>query len=80
MSSPGAPIAGTGEAGRNLTRLLNENLAEYATQSQYAGRIGFFGVLADWQDVNGTMAELDFLYTPAMAASSSATLCSSPFG
>ncbi|KAL1867363.1 hypothetical protein VTK73DRAFT_4210 [Phialemonium thermophilum] len=62
VSSPGVPVVGTGEAGRKLARSLNEKLAEYATQTEYKGRIGFFGVLPDWQDVNGTLSELDFLY------------------
>lgn len=27
-----------------------------------AGKFGFFGVLPDWQDVEGTCAEIDFLF------------------
>lgn len=62
VSSPGVPVAGTGEVARTLARTLNENLAQYSTQSKYKAKIGFFGVLPDFQDVNGTLAELDYLY------------------
>ncbi|KAH6894648.1 hypothetical protein B0T10DRAFT_527370 [Thelonectria olida] len=62
VSSPGVPIAGTGEAARKLARTLNENLGGYATSRNRKANIGFFGALPDLQDVNGTLAELDFLY------------------
>ncbi|KAM5356969.1 hypothetical protein ACJ41O_003615 [Fusarium nematophilum] len=62
VSSPGVSIAGTGEAARNLTHTLNENLGGYASAKKYKGRIGFFGALPDFQDVNGTLKELDYLY------------------
>jgi predicted TIM-barrel fold metal-dependent hydrolase len=29
----------------------------------HQGRFGFFGVLPDWRDINGTLAEIEYLYT-----------------
>ncbi|KAG7411840.1 Decarboxylase yanB [Fusarium oxysporum f. sp. rapae] len=63
VSAPGVQIAGTGQAARNLARTLNKYLATTATKSAYANRLGFFGVLPDWRDINGTLAEIDFLYS-----------------
>ncbi|PVH71101.1 hypothetical protein DL98DRAFT_553800 [Cadophora sp. DSE1049] len=62
VSTPGVPIAGTGKTARRLARTLNTELGRYSTDSRYKSRIGFFGVLPDWQDVDGTLAEIDFLY------------------
>ncbi|TDZ23948.1 Decarboxylase yanB [Colletotrichum orbiculare MAFF 240422] len=62
VSAPGASIAGTGEAGRKLARSINTYLGEQTTGSQSDGRLGFFGALPDWNDVEGAVAELDFLY------------------
>ncbi|KAF5539114.1 2-amino-3-carboxymuconate-6-semialdehyde decarboxylase [Fusarium mexicanum] len=62
-SAPGVQIAGTGQAARDLARTVNEYLATSATESAYANRLGFFGVLPDWRDINGTLAEIDFLYS-----------------
>ncbi|VUC20085.1 unnamed protein product [Clonostachys rosea] len=62
VSSPGVSIAGTGETARKLARTLNDNLAEYASSSSSKGKIGFFGALPDFQDVNGTVAEIEYLY------------------
>jgi 6-methylsalicylate decarboxylase len=62
VSSPGAPIAGTGQAARELARALNVDLAGYSMNPAYQGRFVFFGVLPDWRDVNGTLAEIEFLY------------------
>ena len=59
ISTPGAPIAGTGEDGRALARDLNEYLGNETVASS---RLGFFGALPDWRDVNGTLAEIDYLY------------------
>ncbi|KAF5968046.1 2-amino-3-carboxymuconate-6-semialdehyde decarboxylase [Fusarium coicis] len=63
VSAPGVQIAGTGQAARDLARTLNKYLATTATESAYAHRLGFFGVLLDWRDINGTLAEIDFLYS-----------------
>ncbi|QGI82559.1 hypothetical protein CEK25_009288 [Fusarium fujikuroi] len=63
VSAPGVQIAGTGQAARDLARTCNKYLATTATKSAYGKRLGFFGVLPDWRDVNGTLAEIDFLYS-----------------
>ncbi|KAG5751082.1 hypothetical protein H9Q69_007179 [Fusarium xylarioides] len=63
VSAPGAQIAGTGRAARGLARTLNKYLATTATESAYADRLGSFGVLPDWRDINGTLAEIDFVYS-----------------
>ncbi|KAJ4111170.1 hypothetical protein NW760_006098 [Fusarium oxysporum] len=62
VSSPGVSIAGTGEAARKLARKLNNDLGTYASTGKHRGKIGFFGALPDFQDVNGTLLELDYLY------------------
>ena len=62
VSTPGVPIAGTGKRARRLARTLNNEFAKYSTDTRYKSRIGFFGVLPDWQDVDGTLAEIDFLF------------------
>lgn len=64
VSSPGVPVTGAGEEGRRLARELNTYLGGLATAAEapLAGKFGFFGVLPDWQDVEGTCAEIDFLF------------------
>lgn len=62
LSTPGVSIAGTGIEARSLARTLNEELASYISYDQ-AASIGFFGTLPDWRDVDGVLAELDYLYT-----------------
>jgi 6-methylsalicylate decarboxylase len=59
ITTPGAPIAGTGTEGRELARGLNEYLGNETVGSS---RLGFFGALPDWRDVNGTLDEIDYLY------------------
>ena len=65
VSSPGVPITGAGEEGRKLARELNNYLGKLSTSTEatLSGKFGFFGVLPDWQDVEGTCAEIDFLYS-----------------
>ncbi|KAH7029922.1 uncharacterized protein B0I36DRAFT_291733 [Microdochium trichocladiopsis] len=63
LSTPGIPIAGTGEAARSLTRTMNEYFGNATSLPKHTARLGFFGVLPDWRDVNGTLAELDYLYS-----------------
>ncbi len=63
LSTPGVPIAGTGATARALARELNDYFAAATTSAAHSSRLGFFGVLPDWQDINGTLAELDYLYT-----------------
>jgi predicted TIM-barrel fold metal-dependent hydrolase len=38
-------------------------LGNYSTEPRYSSRLAFFGVLPDWQDVNGALDEIDYLYT-----------------
>lgn len=65
VSAPGVPITGTGEEGRKLARELNIYLGDLssAPDGPFAKKFGFFGVLPDFQDVEGTVAEIDFLFT-----------------
>ena len=63
MSSPGVPIAGTAEVARQLARTLNDDFGTISNDSSQGGRFAFFGVLPDFQDVNGTLAEIDYLYS-----------------
>ncbi len=62
VSTPGVPVAGTGEVARTLARELNEYFGNTTTETKHNSRLGFFGVLPDWQDVEGTLAELDYLF------------------
>ncbi|KAF4874237.1 Decarboxylase yanB [Colletotrichum siamense] len=62
VSAPGPSIAGAGAAGRKLARGLNQHLGNLTTNPKSEQRLGFFGALPDWQDVEGTLAELDFLF------------------
>lgn len=66
LSVPGPPIAGTGAEARELARNINEFYGKetYTEVSNPAAkkRLGFFAALPDWRDVNGTIAEIDFLY------------------
>lgn len=63
LTTPGVPIVGPGEEGRGLAREVNEWFAE-TTKNGTRGndRLGFFGALPDWRDVEGTIAEIDYLY------------------
>lgn len=65
ISAPGVPITGTGEEGRRLARELNIYLGDLssATDGPFAHKFGFFGALPDFQDVEGTISEIDFLFT-----------------
>ncbi|KAF6805299.1 amidohydrolase 2 [Colletotrichum musicola] len=62
VPSPSTAVASTNEDGRKMARHINEYLAEVTTSSKAKHRFGFFGSLPDWEDVNGTLAEIDFLY------------------
>lgn len=41
---------------------MNHYFGNVTTEAEHSRRLGFFGTLTDWQDVNGTLAELDYLY------------------
>jgi predicted TIM-barrel fold metal-dependent hydrolase len=45
-----------------LARDLNEYFGNATTDTSHDSRLGFFGVLPDWRDVEGTLSELDYLY------------------
>lgn len=62
LSTPGVPIAGTGDAARTLSRSMNEFFGNSTVEIERGPRLGFFGVLPDWRDVNGTLTELDYLF------------------
>lgn len=51
---------GRPQARRELYTYLGGLFA--AAGGPLAGRLGFFGVLPDWQDIEGTCAEIDFLF------------------
>ncbi|GJC86117.1 6-methylsalicylic acid decarboxylase [Colletotrichum liriopes] len=61
-TSTGVSITGPGEAGRKLARTLNDYLADQTKSPSTQNRLGFFGALPDWQDIQGTIEELDFLF------------------
>ncbi|KAK4220695.1 hypothetical protein QBC38DRAFT_462308 [Podospora fimiseda] len=62
VSAPGVTIAGVGQEARSLARSINNELGQYSTNPKFQHRLGYFGTLPDWRDVNGTLAELDFLF------------------
>ena len=63
MTTPGVPVTGTGQKGRDLAREVNNWFAETIKDSTKGNhRLGFFGALPDWRDVQGTIAEIDYLY------------------
>ena len=59
VTTPGVPIAGLGSEARALARTINNDLGNSTSSSS---RLGFFGTLPDWRDVNGTLDEIDYLY------------------
>jgi len=66
ISAPGIPVLGRGESARELCRKTNIYLAELADKHPH--RLDFFGALPDWRDVNGTLHEIDFLYSTQKTA------------
>lgn len=66
ISSPGIPIAGTGESARELCRKTNTFFGNLT--DSYPQKLDFFGALPDWRDVNGTLDEIDFLYSTQKTA------------
>lgn len=60
VSTPGPPLLGATAAGAKLARQCNTELAAMAVANP--DKLGFFGVLPDWQDVSGTIAEIEFIY------------------
>lgn len=66
LSSPGVPVVGTGDKGRALCRNVNDFLANITQEAGNA--IEFFGALPDWRDVDGTLAEIDYIFKTQRAA------------
>ncbi|KAL2828595.1 hypothetical protein BJY01DRAFT_240864 [Aspergillus pseudoustus] len=66
LSTPGIPIAGTGEEARKLCREVNLYMASIV--KQHPANLGCFGALPDWRDVDGTLAEIDFIFSTQKAA------------
>lgn len=66
LSAPGAPVVGTGEKARTLCRNINDFLANLTQEAPT--HIEFFGALPDWRDVNGTLAEIDYIFKWQKAA------------
>lgn len=60
ISTPGIPIAGTGQQARRLCRETNDYLANLVVE--HPQKLDFFGALPDWRDVNGTLDEIDYLF------------------
>lgn len=71
ITAPGVPITGVGEEGRKLARELNSYLGDLSshTNGPFAGKFAFFGALPDFNDVEGTVAEIEHLYTKQKLAS-----------
>jgi 6-methylsalicylate decarboxylase len=63
VTTPGVALVGTGNEGRELARSINDFFADEITaRNTSQPRLGFFGSLPDWQDVDGVLAELDYLF------------------
>ncbi|KAL3444592.1 hypothetical protein BJX65DRAFT_297570 [Aspergillus insuetus] len=60
LSTPGVPIVGHGEEGRTLCRKVNDYLANIINEAPT--KLEFFGALPDWRDVDGTLAEIDYIF------------------
>ena len=60
ISTPGIPVAGTGQQARKLCRETNNYLANLVVE--HPQRLDFFGALPDWRDVDGTLSEIDYLF------------------
>lgn len=63
VSTPGAAILGTGPEARKLARSFNNYLGTLTLSEKYNHHFGFFGVIPDLSDLEGALAELDYLYT-----------------
>lgn len=60
VTSPGPGIAGKGEEGRKLTRKINEEVQ--AIVEDCPDRFKFFASTPSWEDVEGTLKEIDWIY------------------
>ncbi|BEI85805.1 hypothetical protein CcaverHIS002_0600920 [Cutaneotrichosporon cavernicola] len=59
VTSPGPSIAGPGPQGRVLARACNGESVALARLAP--GKIALFGSLPDWNDVDGTLTEIDYV-------------------
>lgn len=59
VTSPGPAIAGVGAEGRKLARACNDECVDIARRAK--GRLALFGSLPDWNDVQGTLEEIDYV-------------------
>lgn len=60
VTAPGPAILGPTEAGRQLARTLNDEVWDICCQRK--GRFGFFATLPDFNDMEGTLAEIDNIF------------------
>lgn len=58
ITSPGPCIAGSGEAGRKLTRQINEETADICKANP--DRFAFFASMPSFVDVDGAIAEAEY--------------------
>ena len=69
-TSPGPPMFGPTEAGRTLARQLNEEVAEEVDALVAEGwNAGFFASLPDFNDVQGTLEEISWVFETQKKAS-----------
>ncbi|KAB8264236.1 hypothetical protein BDV32DRAFT_135559 [Aspergillus pseudonomiae] len=66
LSTPGVPVMGTGKKARTLCRNVNDFLANLTQEAPT--HLEFFGALPDWRDVDGTLAEIDYIFKTQKAA------------
>ncbi|KAJ8132186.1 hypothetical protein O1611_g1444 [Lasiodiplodia mahajangana] len=60
VTAPGPSILGPTESGRKLARTLNEEVWDVCQQRP--GRFGFFASLPDFNDIEGTLAEIRHVF------------------
>ncbi|WAO82872.1 Amidohydro-rel domain-containing protein [Fusarium falciforme] len=60
ITAPGPALLGPTPAGRELTRSVNDEVWEICQSSE--GRFGFFASLPDFNDIEGTLAEIDDIF------------------
>ncbi|KAI2776694.1 2-amino-3-carboxymuconate-6-semialdehyde decarboxylase [Daldinia loculata] len=60
VTTPGPAIFGPTEAGRKLTRAVNNEVWEVCSGAK--GRFGFFASLPDFNDVEGTLEEIKHIF------------------
>ncbi|KAI1657689.1 2-amino-3-carboxymuconate-6-semialdehyde decarboxylase [Daldinia decipiens] len=60
LPTPGPSILGPTEAGRKLTRTVNNEVWEVCSRAK--GRFGFFASLPDFNDVEGTLKEIKHIF------------------